>query len=111
MTKIENEYAAILKDCSAIGKVVILALTALLYVVHSKPFLFVFYGLLTYPFAFFYYVKGADAFVFFGTALIHFITLELSCAIWPEREKELKHFQEAINFMIKKGKHRECTTN
>jgi hypothetical protein len=98
-TEIEKEYGYLLKGASKFEKVVILFLTRAFYVLHSKPFLFIFYGLFTYPIATLFYLSGANKIIFGVTALIHFATLEISCRFWPERVQEMAYLKEVILFI------------
>ena len=102
-SQIEKELVPILAGCSEFGRNVILIFTCILYTVHTKKFLFILSGFFTYPIAILFYLHGADKIIFAGTAVIHFTTVELTCLLWPERQKDMADLKVEI-LLIRKAK-------
>jgi hypothetical protein len=99
--KIEREYTQILKGASRLERVLILLFTIVLYVAHTRFFIFLLLALFTYPVAIVLYLQGADKMIFVGTSVIHFVIFEATCMLWPERKTEMICQKEALAFIFK----------
>jgi uncharacterized membrane protein YedE/YeeE len=99
-TQIERDYDQILEGTSCLEKRLILLLTGLLYIGHTRIFGFVFMGVCTYPTAWLYYLHGASEAVFAGAAAIHLLVFEITYWFWNKRKQELKNLKLALTEII-----------
>jgi hypothetical protein len=99
-TQVKRDYAQILEGSNRLEKLLILLLTGLLYIGHTRLFGFVFWGVCTYPFAWLYYWHGANGAVFAGAAAIHLLVFEITYWFWSDRKQELKNLKLALTEII-----------
>lgn len=99
-SQIERDYAEILEGTNRLEKLLILLLTGLLYIGHTRFFGFVFMAICNYPIAWLYYRHGASGAVFAGAASIHLLVFEITYWFWNDRKQELKNLKLALTEII-----------
>jgi hypothetical protein len=93
---IYTEYQKILQDCSQNEKILILLLTLLMLICHTRVFVFICMGLFIYPVAVYFYLTGATPILFAEAFLIQCLASMAVCKNWPERKTEKSNQQEAF---------------
>ncbi len=99
-SKIVTEYTQILKGSSRIEKVLILLFTIMLYVGHTRTFIFLFHSLFIYPLAVLLYLKGSGAVIFAGSVVIHLTISEGTCLLWSDRKTVMNYQKAAMIFVL-----------
>ncbi len=99
-TQVKRDYAQILEGTNRLEKLLILLLTGLLYIGHTRFFGFVFMAICTYPVAWLYYRHGASEVVFAGAAAIQLLVFEITDWFWSDRKQELKNLKFTLTEII-----------
>jgi heme O synthase-like polyprenyltransferase len=103
-SQVNRDYSQILEGTSRYEKLLILLLAAVLYVLHTRLFIFLFLALFTYPIAVFLFLKGAGVWIFVGTSVIHAAVFEATSIRWHERQYEVNYQKQAVKYILKKLK-------
>ena len=98
-SQVEQDYAQILEGTNRWGKLMILTLTGLLYMLYTRWFGFLFMGLCVYPIAWVYFLTGCNETIFAAAAATHMLIFEITYRNWNDRENELKYLDRALKFI------------
>ena len=101
---LKRNNMSMMPDKYSFERNLILIFTTILYIGHSRLFLFLLFGFIEYSISLYMYLAGADKSIFIGSAIIHFFTLELTCWFWPERAIQMAELKNEIILMCKKHK-------